>query len=224
MTVEIERSILGAIRTVESSQVSALDTILDATGPDQTGEDRFAFSALDGEGPGGWLTLIDATVIGRIHTAAMPLVSNTILDARLGPGGEPPVRSIRKQMGCVRFSYVPFGSLTPRRHRCQPELAAAQAIREAERRDPALSEVSKERLRRLADARVRPVFTARRYGRPSYLQLARATDRAIREGADDEGSMGAYHKLYEPQREGNLRIRLGEYLPFGLEAGIIFET
>jgi hypothetical protein len=224
VTVEIERSIVGAIRTVESAQVSALDTIVDATGPDPGGVDRFAFAALDSEGPGGWLTLIDATVIGRIHAAAMPLVSNAILDARPGPAGEPPVRSVRKQIGCVRFSYVPSGSLTPRRHRCQPELAAAQAIRDAERRDPSLPEVSKQRLRRLADARVRPVFTTRRYGRPAYLQLVRATDRGIREGADDEGSMGAYHKLYEPQRESDLRVRLGEYLPFGLESGILFET
>jgi hypothetical protein len=224
VTVEIERSILGAIRTVESTQVSALDAIVDATGPDAGGMDRFAFSAPDGQGPGGWLTLIDATVIGRIHAAAMPLVSNTILDARPGPAGEPPVRSVRKQIGCVRFSYVPSGSLTPRGHRCQPELAAAQAIRDAERRDPSLPEISKQRLRRLVDARVRPVFTTRRYGRPAYLQLVRATDRGIRQGADDEGSMGAYHKLYEPQRESDLRVRLGEYLPFGLESGILFET
>ena len=32
--------------------------------------------------------------------------------------------------------------------------------------------------------------------------------------------MGAYHLLFAPQREGNLRIRIEEYLRFGLEAGV----
>jgi hypothetical protein len=36
--------------------------------------------------------------------------------------------------------------------------------------------------------------------------------------------MGVFHKLYQPQRETNLRIRLDEYLGIGLEAGMIFET
>jgi hypothetical protein len=36
--------------------------------------------------------------------------------------------------------------------------------------------------------------------------------------------MGAFHELYEPQRGTNLRIRLDEYLRFGLEAGIFYVT
>ena len=36
--------------------------------------------------------------------------------------------------------------------------------------------------------------------------------------------MGAYCQLKQPQRESNLRIRLDEYLPFGLEAGLIYVT
>jgi hypothetical protein len=46
----------------------------------------------------------------------------------------------------------------------------------------------------------------------------------IREGADDEAEMGAFHELFKPQRETNLRIRLDEYLRFGLEAGIFYVT
>jgi len=34
--------------------------------------------------------------------------------------------------------------------------------------------------------------------------------------------MGAFHNLFQPQRETNLRVRLDEYLRFGLEAGIIY--
>jgi hypothetical protein len=34
--------------------------------------------------------------------------------------------------------------------------------------------------------------------------------------------MGTYHGLFGPQRETNLRIRLEEYLRFGLEAGVFY--
>ena len=34
--------------------------------------------------------------------------------------------------------------------------------------------------------------------------------------------MGAFSHLKQPQR--NLRLRLGEYLPFGLEPGLIYVT
>ena len=54
---------------------------------------------------------------------------------------------------------------------------------------------------------------------------AESTNNAsIRAGADDEAEMGAFHDLFQPQRESNLRTRLDEYVRFGLEAGIFFET
>src|SRR3546814_11902911 len=102
-------------------------------------------------------------------------------------------------MGCVRFSYVPPGARTPRRFRCQPDLAAEQAIDDATRRNPSLSDVSKARLRSLAGSRVRPAFTDRRYGRPAYMPLARSVDGGIPEGADDEGPLGALHTRYETE-------------------------
>ena len=36
--------------------------------------------------------------------------------------------------------------------------------------------------------------------------------------------MGVTHELYQPQRETNLRLRLDEYLRFGLEAGFFYAT
>ncbi len=36
--------------------------------------------------------------------------------------------------------------------------------------------------------------------------------------------MGVTHELYQPQRETNLRIRLDEYLRYGLEAGFFYAT
>ncbi len=48
--------------------------------------------------------------------------------------------------------------------------------------------------------------------------------KSIRQGADDGGEMGVLHALFQPQRETNLRIRLDEYLRFGLHAGIFYAT
>jgi hypothetical protein len=36
--------------------------------------------------------------------------------------------------------------------------------------------------------------------------------------------MGAFNELMQPQRETDLRVRLDEYLRFGLEAGIFYAT
>ena len=36
--------------------------------------------------------------------------------------------------------------------------------------------------------------------------------------------MGAFHDLLQAQRETNLRVRLNEYLRFGLDAGIVYAS
>jgi len=47
-----------------------------------------------------------------------------------------------------------------------------------------------------------------------------------RPGKSAGGKVYGYHfsSLMQPQREANLRIRLEEYLPFGLEPGVIYIT
>ena len=97
------------------------------------------------------------------------------------------------------FSWLPWASVVPARHRCQPAAAAD------------------------AD-RIAPQFTSRRYGTPAYGQLGSATADEILRGADDDGEMGGYHLLHAAAREANLRIRLAEYLRVGLAAGIFHES
>jgi hypothetical protein len=72
--------------------------------------------------------------------------------------------------------------------------------------------------------RVEPEFNSRRYGTPTYGQLAGACAEEIKRGADDESEMGAFHDLFQPQRAANLRARLDEYTPAGMDAGIIYAT
>jgi hypothetical protein len=217
VTVEIDHSIVGALCVDAGSVVRVADSLVDATG-----EGLVAYEA-PGAGPGGSLRLENATVIGRVHAVSLGLVSNSLV-AAVGTAGTPPVRTERRQVGCVRFSYVPPGSRTPRRHRCQPDLAVQHALEAALQANPALSEPEQLELAARVQARLAPAFTDRRYGRPAYGQLAWSCAAEIRSGADDESEMGAFHDLYQPQRETNLRVRLEEYLRAGLEAGILHVT
>lgn len=70
----------------------------------------------------------------------------------------------------------------------------------------------------------RPDFTSLRFGDPGYVQLRRSASDSIRCGADNDSEMGVGNYLLAPQREANLRLRLDEYLRFGLEAGIFYAT
>ena len=59
---------------------------------------------------------------------------------------------------------------------------------------------------------------------PAYLQLSLNGPTEIAQGAADGSEMGVYCHLKQPQREANLRLRLKEYLPFGLDYGVIYVT
>lgn len=193
----IDRCIVGGIRSHERASLNASDSLIDATA-----RENVAFAAKDGEAPGATLSLSACTVIGKVHTAEVGLISNSILFAACVQNdswGDVPVRAARKQKGCVRFSWVPFEAIVPKRHRCQPQSAADEQ-------------------------RIAPSFTSSRYGTPPYGQLSTSTPIEIRQGADDESEMGVFHFLFGPQRESNLRIRLSEYLRVSLHAGIFYES
>jgi hypothetical protein len=201
--VRIEHSILGGIR-VEANEVKTepvclhiSDSILDATSQELA-------ALVSGTLPIAYarLTIIRSTVIGEIHTHAIELAENCIFNSK--------VRVARRQQGCVRFSYLPSGSRAPRKYECQPDLVIAGS----KDKDEEMREV----------LRVRPQFNSTRYGTPTYCQLAETSATEIKRGADDESEMGVFHDLYQPQRDANLRARLDEYTPAGMEAGVIYAT
>jgi hypothetical protein len=204
--VKLEHCVVGPIVAVEGVEVEASNSVIDASGEhevaycgrDGSGTVTIAADRQTGDGlePGGHLTLDSCTVVGKVHAQRLD-VSDSILMARLGdPDPWPaPVWAERRQVGCLRFTFVPPGSRTPRRFHCAG-----------------------------ADPSHRPSHTSLRYGDPGYMQLRRSTHPAVRTGASDEGSMGVTHELHEPQREANLRIRLDEFLRYGLEAGIFYAT
>lgn len=213
--VIIEHSIVGSIQVSQDEvrtdpiQIHISDSILDATSPEQ-----------EALGAPGWpvahavLTIARSTVFGQIQTHAINLAENSIFIGL--------IKVARRQQGCMRFCYVTPGSRTPRRYRCQPDLVE-KPIKErfnqgeisADERNRALE---RERLR------VRPQFNSIHYGTPTYCQLADICAEEIKRGADDESEMGVFHDLYQPQRAANLRARLNEYTPAGMDAGIIYAS
>jgi hypothetical protein len=192
----IDHSILGGIRAAATATVNITSSIVDSLA-----EENVAFAALDGNAVGGALNIESSTIIGKVHAGKLTLVSNTILLARLGTSDTwtAPVRSERRQEGCVRFSFVPFESITPKRYRCQPAVPE-DAVR------------------------VRPEFNSLHYGDAAYCQLSLRCAAEIRTGAEDGAEMGAFHDLLQPQRLVHLRLRLNEYSRFSLETEPILAT
>lgn len=219
LTLKIDHCILGGIRALRGTQVAVENSIIDANS-----QTNIAFSSPDDVSAGGVLSILNSTVIGKVHSERFDLVSNTIFDAGLSAADiwTAPIRSAQKQQGCVRFSYLPEEAIVPRPYRCQPDLAITEAIKKAEFSQPGLSDAQKEAIAIGVRRGLQPSFRAQ-YGRADYGQL-NACPEEIRVGAEDESEMGAFHDLFAPQREANLRIRLDEYLRFGLEAGILFAS
>jgi len=208
--LQVAFSITGPLRLPnQADSLVLLDSIVD-------GLDDTAISATgtnNQPGPPG--TLERVTILGRSFFRKLPLASEVIFVGR--------VFADQTQEGCVRFSFASLDSETPRRHRCQPETEIAREIEQAKKIGP-VTAAQLAAITAQVTARVVPFFTSIHYGDPGYAQLHLKSPLEIRTGAEDGSEMGVFSHLKQPQRETNLRIRLEEYLPFGLAAGIIYVT
>jgi hypothetical protein len=213
--VRIEHSIVGAIHVLGNEaqsdpvSLSVSDSFLDATD-----NERFALSGPDESVAFAQLTIARSTVFGKVLTHEIALAENSLFSAM--------VCVARRQRGCVRFCYVPPDSRTPRRYECQPD-EVLKAVNERFA-DGEITAVERDTALASEASRVVPVFNSIRYGTPTYGQLAAVCAEEITSGADDESEMGAFHDLYQPQRAANLRTRLADYTPAGMDAGILNAT
>ena len=184
----ISNSITGALIINENSSCEIRDCIIDASQ-----EDEFAYKGLVNYG--GKLTIKNTTVIGRVATSFLSLATNCIFKSAEIAGA--PVSVKRTQEGCMRFSYVPLGSIVPKKYKCQP-VNMAHATK------------------------VRPIFNSLEFANAAYGQLNEHCAKEILEGADNGSEMGVFCQLHQSQRVDSLRKKLNEYLRFGLEGGIFF--
>lgn len=150
--------------------------------------------------PGSNLRVDGSTVLGSVSCRTITGSNDLFLE---------PVDARQRQKGCLRFCYVPQPSRTPRRFRCQPDLALAEA--------------PEDRSEQLL-LTIQPTFTSSTWGYPGFAQLRRGCVPEIRQGAEDGGEMGVWHHLQHPQRESNLRAALEQYLRVGFEAGFFYVT
>jgi len=209
LRIEIAFSIVGPIRLPEQAEaLVALDSIIDGVGTPAV-----AGLAAGERGPATRLERV--TVRGETRLREIVLATEVVFDG--------PVTVERQQIGCVRFSYVPDGSITPRRYRCQPDLEIRRVVEAAQAAAAMpLTQAQIDALRLTVTRRLRPEYSSEDYGQPAYLQLHVNGPKEIATGAEDGSEQGAFCHLKQAQREANLRLRLEEYLPFGLEPGLIY--
>jgi hypothetical protein len=211
----ITSCIIGEIRATSPEvgydpiALSISDSIIDG-GP-QGGhavcgaEDRPGYAAL---------TLERCTVLGDINVFETTAAQDSIITGRFF--------SRRRQVGQIRFCYVPQGSHVPQRIGCQPDGVIARM-----QDDPAsTSNGQADADRRLITepARVVPRFDSTEFGSPGYGRLSLDTATEITHGAEDDGELGAFHNLWETRRIDDMTTRLAEFTPIGVDLDIVFET
>jgi hypothetical protein len=188
LRLEVRRAVLsGAAAAGDIGAASFTDCILFGPEADQALEFSGAPLALD-----------FCTVRGLVTARELDVSSCILLGKTV---------ALRRQTGCVRYSWTGAGSKTPRRFRCQPDLAQQDAA------DPAA-----------VRARLEPLFTSTLYGNAAFAQLAANCAAEIRRGGEDGTEMGAFGYLRNPQRETNIRTVVAEYLRLGMEAGLLYAT
>ena len=116
--VTIEHSIVGTIQVSEDEvrldpiPINISDSIIDAMD-----YDREAIGAPGHPVAHTVLTIKRSTVFGIVQVHAIELAENCIFMGCMNVA--------RRQLGCMRFCYVPHGCRTPKRYHCQPDLGGA---------------------------------------------------------------------------------------------------
>lgn len=208
LKITLYQSICGRIELAESVPwLSIRECIIDARSPE----------ALAIEAKGSTVDVSESTIIGKSIMSA--LFANDCIFTGL-------VSATQKQVGSVRFSYLPPGSVSVRRFQCQPQTYILNVLEEMMEKGERLGEDGEISISEADEFihRVHPAFTSLDYPDPGYAQLSLTCPKEISAGAEDGSEMGAFRSLHQPQRLANLDSALKEYLPIELDAGIFFVT
>jgi hypothetical protein len=152
------------------------------------------------------VNLVRATVFGSLAAKVIDASDCILLDL---------AEAERRQEGCMRYSYIGDSTAKlPRRYRCQPEMALSA---QAEALGRGLTSPEEDAVR----LSVRPIFVDIEPGEPAYAQLAIDAPPAIALGGEGETEMGAWAFLGGSTRLANINDLIGNYMPFGLEGGVL---
>jgi hypothetical protein len=114
LSISIQRSICGPITLPDTvPSLTIQDSIIDAA----VAEEQVTVDAIAAFGTA--TEIQTTTVLGTTSVRSLE-ASDSIFTGS--------VVSLRRQVGCLRFCYVPEGSQTPRRYRCQPDLLLSEQI------------------------------------------------------------------------------------------------
>ncbi len=211
LRVEIAFSITGPLRIPEDVEgIWILDSIVDGLGEPALSSPQ----GRDGDTGPAWLERV--TVLGRSFVKELTMASNVIFTA--------PVVADRTQAGCLRYSYVARGSVTPSRFACEPDASVATSLKDLRAQNRAAPAAAIDEAMLVAAGAATPRFTSEVYGISGYCQLAADCPAGITGGGEHGSEMGAFNFLMQPGRASNLSARLDEYLPLGLEPQIIYVT
>ena len=193
----LTRVISCPVAAAESATVRVTGSILDATTPYDVAYAGPDLASADPASAGPDLRVEGSTIIGKVRARTIAFASDSIFHARLGDADPwpAPVWASRLQAGFVRFCYLPAGSRAPSQYECLPPAGGTQED-------------------------YRPRFVATRYGDPSYALLSGDCPVAVWTGADNGSQLGVYQQAQETEAVRNVAIRVPEYLPARLEAGI----
>jgi hypothetical protein len=120
LTLTIERSITGPLSLTDTvPHLEIVDSLIDAGGNQRLKANSEAVVEDAIAAPNTTVDIQTTTVLGYTRVRSLE-ASNSIFTDK--------IVALRQQVGCVRFSYVPFGSVTPRRYLCQPDRVLAEAL------------------------------------------------------------------------------------------------
>ncbi|MBD6618217.1 hypothetical protein FNW02_20915 [Komarekiella sp. 'clone 1'] len=113
LAIAIYQSICGAIALVDTvPELRITDSIIDAG--EDSNQGAIAASGAD-------VDVKTSTILGAVTVRSLEAQESIFRNQ---------VSVLRRQVGCLRFCYVPQGSRTPRRYRCQPDLILSERIKE----------------------------------------------------------------------------------------------
>lgn len=113
LAIAIDHSVVGSVALAESiPHLTIQDSIVDRGTPHQDGDRAGTVVAI--AAPGTQVKMQRSTILGTTQVRSLDASTSLFTDA---------VLALDRQLGCLRFCYVPPGSQTPVRYRCQPDLA-----------------------------------------------------------------------------------------------------